>query len=203
MGLHRAGFDVIGVDIKPQPRYPFTFVQADATRPPFNLSDFDFIWASPPCQAHTSLVALQDKEYPDLIPHTRAMLDAGGTLYVIENVAGAPLRNPIMLCGSRFGLKVRRHRLFESKFLGRPGNYLFSGCDHRRQGRPIDITGTGSRRTSRRRDGGGGDSFKPRNLEEAREAIGIDWMDRAELSQAIPPAYSEFIGRTALAAAKS
>lgn len=201
-GLQLAGFHVTGLDIRPQPNYcGDAFVQADALRPPFRLSDFDFVWASPPCQEYTSLKALQGgKQYPDLVAAVRDMLASAGVLYVIENVPGAPLRNPIMLCGSRFGLKVRRHRLFESRFLGLPGNRLFSGCRHGSQGQPIDVSGTGSRRTKPRADGAGGDSFKPRNLTEAREAIGIDWMSRAEIAQAIPPAYSEWIGRSALAA---
>jgi DNA (cytosine-5)-methyltransferase 1 len=199
-GLQLAGFHVTGVDIRPQPRYcGDAFVQADALRPPFRLSDFDFVWASPPCQEYTSLRVLQgDKRYPDLIDAVRAMLNAAGVLYVIENVPGAPLRNPIVLCGSRFGLKVRRHRLFESQFLGMPGNYIYSGCHHTSQGQPIDVSGTGSRRVIARKDGAGGDSFKPRNLAEAQAAIGIDWMTRPEIAQAIPPAYGEFIGRAAL-----
>jgi hypothetical protein len=106
-----------------------------------------------------------------LIPATRALLDASGVLYVIENVPGAPLRNPIVLCGSRFGLKVRRHRLFESRFLGLPGMPARVGCDHTRQGRPIDVSGTGGRRNEKRKDRAGGNSHKPRNLEEARPAL--------------------------------
>lgn len=199
-GLQLAGFHVTGLDIRPQPRYcGDAFVQADALRPPFRLSDFDFVWASPPCQEYTSLRVLRgDKHYPDLVAAVRDMLVAAGVLYVIENVPGAPLRNPIMLCGSRFGLKVRRHRLFESRFLGLPGNYLFSSCRHAAQGRPIDVSGTGARRVNARKDGAGGDTFKPRDLAEAQAAIGIDWMTRPEIAQAIPPAYSEFIGRAAL-----
>jgi DNA (cytosine-5)-methyltransferase 1 len=187
MGLHQAGFDVVGVDIKPQPRYPFTFHQADAMT--FPLDGFDFIWASPPCQAHCALRHLYpDKEYPDLIDGTRDRLAGSQVPYVIENVPGAPLRNPVMLCGSMFGLRVRRHRHFESNV--RLRRRL---CLHFRQGRPIDVSGTGGRRISRRRDDHGGNTNKPRNLAEARRAIGIDWMTRYELSQAIPPAYSRYI----------
>lgn len=201
-GLQLAGFHVTGVDIKPQPRYcGDAFVQADAFAPPLDLSDFDFIWASPVCQPYTALNSmvpgLRDR-YPDQIEPVRAMLRASGVPYVIENVPGAPLRNPIMLCGSRFGLRVRRHRLFESNFLGLPQYVPSYSCRHSDE-RPIDVSGQGSRRRVPRKDSAGGDSYKPRDLAEAREAIGIDWMTRAELSQAIPPAYGQFIGRAALA----
>jgi DNA (cytosine-5)-methyltransferase 1 len=188
MGLHRAGFEVVGVDIRPQPNYPFEFHQADAVT--FPLDGFDFIWASPPCQAHTTLAARhQDRDYPCFIEATRARLRAAGVPYVIENVVGAPLIHPIQLCGSSFGLKVRRHRLFEASF-----PILALPCAHEAQGQPIDVSGTGARRVKPRTDGKGGNPNKPRNLAEAREAMGIDWMSRKEISQAIPPAYSQFIG---------
>ncbi|HEX4311885.1 MAG TPA: DNA cytosine methyltransferase [Acidobacteriaceae bacterium] len=131
MGLYRAGFDVTGIDHKPQPKYPFRFIQGDATNPPVDLAGFDFVWASPPCQAFTSLRNLQTtqhgrKEYPNLIPATRALLVAAGTPYCIENVPGAPLGDSghlLMLCGSMFDLHVpdgsaelRRHRYFETSF---------------------------------------------------------------------------------------
>lgn len=123
MGYWRAGFDVIGVDIAPQPRYPFPFVQADALAPPFDLSGFDLIHASPPCQAHTpmsnrwrGLGTLAD-ERVDLIAPTRAMLEASGVPWVIENVRGAPLRNAFTLTGEMFGLGVHRPRKFEASAL--------------------------------------------------------------------------------------
>lgn len=191
MGLHRAwpGAEIVGVDIKPQPRYPFTFVQGDAVT--HHLEGFDFIWASPPCQAHTTLKARhQDRDYPCFISGTRGRLKAAGVAYCIENVVGAPLLKPIRLCGSVFDLKVRRHRLFEASF-----PFLELPCAHAAQGRPIDVSGTGARRVKPRTDGKGGNPNKPRNLAEAREAMGIDWMSRKEISQAIPPAYSEFIGK--------
>jgi len=193
MGLHRAWpeAEIIGVDIEPQPRYPFTFVQADATRPPVRPEDFDFIWASPPCQKHSALVHLHPaRSYACHIYDTRAMLLACGKPYVIENVPGAPLKTTFMLCGSSFGLKVRRHRIFEAS---QP--ILVPRCEHGHQGRPIDVSGTGGRRVNRRPDDHGGNTNKPRNLREAQEAIGIDWMRRRELAQAIPPAYSEFIAQ--------
>jgi len=129
-------------------------------------------------------------KHRDFIPQTRAMLIESGLPYVIENVPGSPLINPIVLCGSSFGLRVRRHRLFESNIvlLGIP-------CRHAEQGRPIDVSGTGGRRINRRPDDHGGNTNKPRNIQEARVAIGIDWMTRKELSQAIPPAYTNFIGK--------
>lgn len=191
MGLHMAWpeAEILGVDINPQPRYPFRFAQGDATMIP--LWEFDFIWASPPCQAHTTLRARHpDRAYACHISAIRERLIACGKPYVIENVMGAPLRSPVMLCGSSFGLKVRRHRLFEASFPIAP-----LPCNHVAQGRPIDVSGTGSRRVKPRADGKGGDPNKPRNLAEARSATGIDWMLRPEIAQAIPPAYSEYIAK--------
>ena len=193
MGLSRAGFDVVGVDINPKLAYPFEFHVADAMT--FPLEGYDLIWASPPCQAHTTLAARhRGREYPCFISATRERLKAAGVPYVIENVVGAPLIHPFKLCGSSFGLKVRRHRLFEASF-----PVLSLPCAHEGQERPIDVSGTGSRRLGPRTDGKGGNPNKPRNLEEARDAMGIYWMSRKEISQAIPPAYSEFIGIAAKA----
>lgn len=186
-GLQRAGFHVTGIDIKPQPRYcGDAFVQADALKPPLDLSQFDFIWASPPCQAYTRAAKLQDNDHPDLIASVRERLLTSGTPYVIENVPGAPLMRPIILCGSMFGLRVYRHRLFEISF---PCAQLL--CTHTarqtKMGRPLQdgefmhVVGNFS------------------GADDARKAMGIDWMVKSELSQAIPPAYSEFIGRAALA----
>lgn len=196
MGLARAGYDVVGVDIKPQPRYPFQFVQADALRPPFELKDFDFIWASPPCQDYSALKGLTEKERGKLIPQVRAMLIASGKPYVIENVVGSELRDPIRLCGSMFGLGVWRHRDFE---MSHPP-LLIPECQHPLVPEPIDVTGTGGPFAGTRKSANGGVSRKPKNLSHARSAMGIDWMTRVEISQAIPPAFSEFIGRAALAA---
>src|SRR5574337_20985 len=112
MGYHRAGFDVVGVDINPQQRYPFEFHQADAMT--FDLSGFDAIHASPPCQAYTVLGGREDlSHYPDLVDAVRERLQASGKPWIIENVPGAPLRDPITLCGAMFGLRRYRHRLFE------------------------------------------------------------------------------------------
>ena len=189
MGLHRAGFAVTGWDIRPQTRYPFDFQLGDALDA--DLSGFDFVWASPPCQAHSALRHLHPaKEYECYIERTREKLKAWGGPYIIENVPGAPLVNPVKLCGSTFGLRVRRHRLFESNV-----PLVVPPCNHAVQGRPIDVSGTGGRRINRRENDHGGNTNKPRNLNEAQQAIGIEWMCRAEIAQAIPPAYSEFLGR--------
>jgi DNA (cytosine-5)-methyltransferase 1 len=180
MGLHQAGFDVTGVDIKPQPRYPFTFIQADAIT--FPLEGFDFIWASPPCQKHSAFKHLHpQRKYECFIERTRERLSICGGLWVIENVPGAPLRDPAILCGAMFGLDTYRHRLFETSFdwavpehpaHDRPA----SSAGHFREGTLISIAG----------------NFAP--VAVARAAMGIDWMIRNELSQAIPPAYSRYIG---------
>lgn len=147
MGLYQAGFDVVGIDLKPQKRYPFPFIQADALALPVRLGDFDFIWASPLCQAHTPLKGMwngRDKRglspHIDLIPQTRDLLIASGRPYVIENVVGAPLRRDLMLCGTMFGLGTRngaqlqRHRIFEASFF-----MMQPHCDHR--GRAVGIYG--------------------------------------------------------------
>lgn len=193
MGLHRAGYEVTGIDIKPQPRYPFTFIQADALHPPIRLDDYDFIWASPPCQAHTALKVLHNaKSHPDLIPPTRAMLEASGKPWAMENVPGAPLRNAIVLCGSMFGLgcdgaELRRHRLFETSFLVQPPK-----CQHGRQ--PV-IGIYGGHQRNRKRSRGKNHESPNFTAHDGHRAMGIDWMTLNELSQAIPPAYSEFIAR--------
>lgn len=193
-GLHRAGFDVVGVDIVEQPNYPFQFVQANALEPPFDLASFDFIWASPPCQDYSSLKSLATHKRGKLIPQVRKMLKACGKPFCIENVVGAELEAPIKLCGSMFGLGVWRHRLFE---MSHPP-ILIPQCQHPLCPEPIDVTGTGGPFNGIRKAPGGGVSRKPRNLEHAGDVMGINWMTRAELSQAIPPAYSEFIARQAL-----
>jgi DNA (cytosine-5)-methyltransferase 1 len=199
MGYHRAGFDVVGVDIVPQPNYPFEFHQLDVLTmgwvwPPVS---FAAIHASPPCQAYSTTAALHDADYPRLIEPVRELLLETGLPFVIENVVGAPLENPIRLCGSSFGLKVWRHRLFECHGFE---VVLVPPCSHREHEEPIDVTGSGARRLGDRPDGGGGNSRKPQSLEQARAAMGIDWMSRAELAEAIPPAYTEFVGAHLLAA---
>lgn len=187
MGYHEAGFEVLGIDIAPQPRYPFTFLQDDVLLWDYDLTYFDLVHASPPCQGYSTTRTLHDNDYPKLIEAVREKLIEADVPYVIENVVGAPLVNPIKLCGSSFGLGVRRHRLFESNMP------LFStGCRHDLQPEPIDVTGSGGPGGKPRT--GGGVHRKPKNLDHARKVMGIDWMNRAELSEAIPPAFTEFIG---------
>jgi len=224
MGLHCAGYDVTGVDINPQPRYPFRFIQADALT--FPLDGFDFIWASPPCQAFSRLRHLHKKDRPNLIPATRSRLVKSGTPYCIENVEDAPLGESgflIMLCGTMFGLctkdgraELRRHRVFETSFsiplrprcqhghvwalsvCGRGGHFtapkVLTVCGHTPVDnvRPRTITVTGSTPQTNVVRNVVRETF---TVEQAREAMGIDWMSMKTLSQAIPPAYSEFIVR--------
>lgn len=184
MGLYQAGFEVVGVDIAPQPKYPFEFHQEDALT--FPLEGFDFIWASPPCQKFTKAKKLQGNTHPDLVTPMRERLLAWGGLWCIENVPGAPLRRPIELCGKMFGLHLYRHRLFETSFpveqpwhsphvlpqvkMGRPA----------KEGEIIQVVGHFS------------------GVPAAQRAMGIDWMGQNELREAIPPAYSRFIGLAAL-----
>lgn len=202
VGLARAGFDVIGIDRKPQPRYPFKFFQCDALDPPFDLGQFDLVWASPPCQAHTAMKTMHNaKKHIDLIAPTRAMLKAADAPYIIENVIGAPLENPIMLCGTMFGLGVgnaelRRHRLFETTFPVKP-----PACAHGLKPETIGIYG-GHVRNRKRREGHHARGVEDFTYEAGGIAMGIDWMTLAEMSEAIPPAYSEFLGRAALAGAR-
>ena len=186
-GLHRAGFEVVGVDHAPQPSYPYRFIQADALRPPVDLRDFDLIWASPPCQAFTAYKRRHGHvgEHPDLIEPTRRMLRESGVNYIIENVPGAPLEDPVQLCGSSFGLDVRRHRLFETSF-----PVVAPACDHSWQ-TPRFPPATNRRNLRRTVEVG----VYRIPLETQQRAMGIDWMSRGELSQAIPPAYAEHLAR--------
>jgi DNA (cytosine-5)-methyltransferase 1 len=200
MGYHQAGFEVTGVDIKNQKRYPFTFIQKDAIEVLKDvefLSQFDVIAASPPCQTHSRTKHLRDAQGGtttklDMIPETRELLINSGKLYVIENVIGAPLINPILICGSSFGLKVRRHRIFESNV-----ELVGSVCKHKEQGKPVGIYGS-MNDTAQGMDKAtgkyviGGSTAK--TIEEAREAMGIDWMIWKEIVEAIPPVYTNHIG---------
>jgi DNA (cytosine-5)-methyltransferase 1 len=191
VGYHRAGFDVVGVDINPQPRYPFEFIQADAMA--FPVDGFDAIHASPPCQGYVQWNNLNAERYgtrvdhPLLIEPVRDRLVSSGVPYVIENVVGSPIQSHLMLCGSIFGLRVVRHRLFETNVMiwGPPR------CSH--TGDEIAVYGKlDGRRIWTRFDGS--EIRAASSLEQASEAMGIDWMTWDELREAIPPAYTEFIG---------
>ena len=193
VGYARAGFEVVGVDVEPQPSYPHRFKHGNAMEALdlFAIGAFDAIHASPPCQAYSTITGEGRDEHPDLVANTRAMLQEieaeFGTPWIIENVVGAPLENPIMLCGSSFGLPLRRHRLFECSF-----DVMAPPCAHGQQEKRFDIYEHGKWRKSAAPaiyGSGGGKAG-----EHWGEAMGIDWMTRDEMAQAIPPAYTEHIG---------
>jgi DNA (cytosine-5)-methyltransferase 1 len=197
VGYHRAGFEVVGVDLHPQKHYPFEFHQADALEYlAEHGAEFDVIHASPPCQRFC--VGTPDRSiHPDLIGVTREALIKSGKPYVIENVPAAPLKISFMLCGSMFGLRstngtvIQRHRIFEAPwFVG-----LTPTCNHE-SGNTITVTGHGTTSGNRATLG--------RNVPvaEMQSAMGIDWMNRDELSQAIPPAYTLWIGKRIMEAMK-
>lgn len=190
VGYHRAGFDVVGVDIESQPHYPYEFHEADAMT--FPLDGFDAIHASPPCQGYVQWNNLNAERYgsrvdhPLLIEPVRSHLRASGLPYVIENVVGAPLESSILLCGSMFGLNVRRHRLFESNV----GMFRYP-CSHTRT--EIAVYGwLDGRRIWTRTDGT--EVRAAKTLDQASAAMGIDWMTWDELREAVPPAYTEHVG---------
>lgn len=187
-GLQRAGFHVVGVDNKPQPKYcGDEFFQADALT--FPLKGFDAFWASPPCHFYstgTQHRKNQGIEYPDYIEAIRERLK--GRAYIIENVPGAKkwLRSPILLCGSMFGLNLRRHRLFETPFFVMAPDH--PACDI--DADLVSVTRHGPPARWYRKNPGR--SF---NIKTWHDAMGIDWLPRGPLTQAIPPAYSEFMGK--------
>jgi len=189
-GYHAAGFDVVGVDIAPQPDYPFPFIQADALT--VDLAGFDVIAASPPCQRwSTGTPPGRRDRHPDLIAPVRERLRAalampdGPWAYVIENVPGAPLCDPVTVCGDSLRLGVRRHRLFESNLplAGTP-------CWHDRPEPPVAVYGTYNQHSRARRRAG----MPAPTTDTARAAMGIDWMPWPALTQAIPPAYTFWLG---------
>lgn len=193
VGYHRAGFEVVGVDINPQPRYPFKFIQADVMHLDLQiLRSFDAIHASPPCQSYSDLAKRNGNgdKWPRLIEPVREMLQHSGRPYVIENVEGSPLIDPVVLCGTMFPeLRVLRHRLFEASFFilepPHPRHPLVHTFDKRKNhyGKTnewkdyVQVTGGGNC-----------------TLAAARAAMGIDWMTKNELNEAIPPAYTEYVG---------
>jgi DNA (cytosine-5)-methyltransferase 1 len=220
-GYDLAGFEVYGVDIDPQPHYPYPFLQGDALdvlrrllvgwRVPFahipsdtyvflGLADFDAIHGSPPCQRFSDLAKRNGnaEDWPDLVDPARVLLEPTGLPYIIENVEGAPLRDPVMLCGAMFPeLRVYRHRLFESNVeLATPAHPKHSELtfthDKRKRhyGMPLDLA------TMRVQVTGGGNA----PLWAKRKAMGgLDWMTGREVNESIPPAYTEFLGRQLLA----
>ncbi|MFE9386098.1 SAM-dependent methyltransferase [Streptomyces sp. NPDC007025] len=191
-GYTDAGFDVVGVDKDPQPRYPYTFIQADAldfVRE--HGAGFDFIHASPPCQLDSDCQRIQGRTHPDLIAPARAGLEATGRPWVIENVRGAlpKLREPVLLCGAMFGLATYRHRYFETG-----GGFTLTQPPHpahtapqAKMGRPVPPGHYGQYV--------GNFSGVP----QARTVLGVPWMNRDGIRECIPPAYTQHIGRAALA----
>jgi len=190
-GYAMAGFEVHGVDLKHGKRYPYTYLRADALdvlKDDEFIQQFDVIHASPPCQTFSITQHLRNAQGNttsrlDLLEPVRDLLLASGKPYVIENVKGAPLIHPAQVCGSSFNLKVRRHRLFES-------NMAVKGtvCKHKEQGKPVGIYGS-----MRDEIPQGGHTAK--TMEQANKSMGIDWMIWKELVEAIPPLYTEYIGK--------
>jgi DNA (cytosine-5)-methyltransferase 1 len=190
MGYHRAGFDVVGVDLEPQPRYPFEFHQADAMT--FPLDGYDAIHASPPCQDYSRAMRHLAAGYPRLIDPIRDRLQAPGIPWVIENVPGAPLpvqtdlwgAHGVELCGTMFGLRIWRHRLFETSV----AVVAPRGCDHTIQ--PLNP----HRATTRRKLYAELGTTRTGLERMWREEMGVGWMNVPEGREAIPPAYTEYIG---------
>ena len=184
MGYHRAGFDVTGVDIKPQPNYPFQFIMDDALEyVREHGGEYDAIHASPPCQAFTNARTIHGVgNHKDRLTETRRQLEYVGVPWVIENVPNAPMRADVVLCGSQFGLEdpgvggLIRHRWFE---FSSPPWHLLPPCTHQKN--TVSVFGHG------------GHIYH--GVASWRRAMGIDWMTRDELAQAIPPAYTEWIGK--------
>ena len=216
MGYHRAGFEVVGVDIEPQPRYPFEFHQADALDVLesiangghwyYAIGEPDAFHASPPCPRYSSISRVHGVAdlHPDLIAPTRAALNAFPEIpYVIENVIGSPLVDATTLCGAAFGLgatcrdgrwrDLRRHRLFEASFVIYSSGCACDGSE------PIGVYGSGGAQQKTVRNGGRNRGYMGAFAERV-EAMGIDWMSNKELSDAIPPAYTELVGEQLLAA---
>jgi len=193
-GYEEAGFDVTGVDITPQPNYPYKFIQKDALSLSFEfLTTFDAIHASPPCQSYSDLAKRNGNAdaWPRLIEPVREMLEKTGLPFVIENVEGSPLKNPIVLCGTMFpGLRVIRHRLFEANFpIITPPHDKIHPKVHTFDKRKSHYGKTNDMVDFVQVTGGGNCS-----IAAAREAMGIMWMNKKELNEAIPPAYTKYIG---------
>lgn len=193
VGYAQAGFEVVGIDINPQPRYPFPFVQSDALALDLKfIATFDAVHASPPCQSYSDL-AKRNKNadsWPRLIEPIRDLLITSGLPYIIENVEGAPLHDPIILCGTMFPeLRVLRHRLFESNFLITAPPHGKHPKVHTFDRRKAHFGKTDEWVDYVQVTGGGNCT-----LAAARAAMGIDWMTKAEINESIPPAYTRYIG---------
>lgn len=191
MGYHRAGFEVVGVDIARQPRFPFEFIQADALA--YLIAhghEFDVIHASPPCQAFTQAQRIQNNEHENYIDPVRSLMPPG-VPYIIENVLNAPLIDPITLCGAMFGLRTYRHRLFESNvpIVAPPHpEHVARNAIMGRRPKPDEFMHVVGNFIG---------------VDEAKIAMGIDWMTRNGLREAIPPAYTEWIGSQILVTLES
>lgn len=203
-GIQEAGFHVTGVDHEAQPNYcGDEFVQDDAVKfleravlaarctmdSPF---DFDFIWASPPCQKHSSLNGLGKQSHREricIIEPLRHWLEKTGKPYVIENVPGAPLRKDLILCGQYFGLGVRRHRIIEANF-----PLMKITCKYSHKPRPIAVYGDHPEKHTYK-PGSGGYINRAHTLKMAQDAMGIDWMNWREITQAVPPAYGRYVAQ--------
>lgn len=193
MGYHQAGFEVVGVDIEPQPRYPFRFIQADALEflarliESGEVEEYALIHTSPPCQLDSVMTPMAYRQnHPDLIGPTRQLLLKANRPFVIENVSGArhKLLNAVMLCGSMFGLSIWRHRYFETYPF-----WLMSPATCRHDFKPVLITDNGGPNAN-----GWGKPRKRTPIETKRQAIQINWMTGDEITEAIPPAYTKWIG---------
>ena len=197
VGYSKAGFDVIGVDIKPQPNYPLPFIQTDAlSLDPKFIALFDAIHASPPCQSYSDLAKRNGNAdaWPRLVEPVRDLLIRSGLPYVIENVEGAPLLNPVVLCGTMFpGLRVLRHRLFEANFPIVPPTHKKHPKVHTFDRRKSHFGKTDEWKDYVQVTGGGNCT-----LAAARHAMGIDWMTKKEINESIPPAYSKLVGEQLL-----
>jgi DNA (cytosine-5)-methyltransferase 1 len=202
MGYSNMGFEVLGVDIKKKRDYPFPQLKYDVLKlfeekPREWFEEFDLIHASPPCQKFSRAAngaSWGEVSKVDLIKPVRDFLQTLDVPYVIENVEGSPLNNPVKLCGSMFDLKVRRHRLFETSW---PYSTVHN-CDHKKQGKPIGVYGSmgdtvrGVCSITGKTVIGGSTA---ENIEEARNAMGISWLNWGDLKESIPPAYTEAIAR--------
>lgn len=210
-GLTQAGFNVVGIDSQYQPRHPhdMEFEQMDFRdlNPRWVRRNFDFIWASPPCQKFTALKSMKShkRDHPNLIPAARSLIQDAGLPAVIENVVGAPLKNPIMLTGTMFGLGVTYNRTWfqlvrERLFECHNGFTFKAPKDRYVDFQPvIGVYGGHARNRSKEWGGRGTVDFEGASQKElASKAMGINWMTLAELSEAIPPAYSKHIGEAAL-----